>query len=152
MALNGWGSSWLYSQIHQEQLFQLLKWNSHLLKKLFYLLQWKLFKNYEKCFLFDLMFCYWFTSHHGIITRPHLHSCYTINFNDHILSYLFQTKVHLIHFTYQSPSYWYLPYLVTLIAFSLTLIVTSNFNSLISWNYSSLEAELFCLALLPVLC
>ena len=100
MALNGWGSSWLYSQIHQEQIFQLLKWNSHLLKKLFYLLQWKLFKNYEKCFLFDLMFCYWFTSHRGIITRPHFHSCYTINFNDHILSYLFQTKVHLIHFTY----------------------------------------------------
>ena len=46
----------------------------------------------------SLLFCYCFASYYDINPQPHLHSCYIINFNDHISSYFFQIIVYLIHF------------------------------------------------------
>ena len=44
------------------------------------------------------LLCYWLPSHHEIMTQPHLHSCYTIDFNYHISSYFSLTMAHLIYF------------------------------------------------------
>ena len=43
-----------FGKIDEEELCDLLKLDSELLRKLFYLLQLKPFKNDEKCFLFHL--------------------------------------------------------------------------------------------------
>ena len=82
-----------------------LKSDSHLLKKLFYLLQWKSFKNDEKCFLFHLKnsFCsqdiyafvlnFWSCRKNGLIRKIRLISNETTtwltnNYNTHIDQYL----------------------------------------------------------------
>ena len=75
------------------------------------------------------MFCCSFTSHHDIITQPHLHSCCTINFNDHISSYLFQTILHLVHFLQTIVHFiHFLQTIVHLIHFYLLKSIVFRFN------------------------